>query len=170
MSQVTLLHSPPEGAWSSTRRGEWRRKNWIPGPLTKSKMATLKQVLLLQAASFGPCWVMSPLCWTTTSYQVSHKGSFIKLDSPLVFIALIKGHKRPFFSAFWCWIINSINWTQLSSQIQKSLYQRGNSQPQAKKKKVDLLLPVGIPGPWANWASTVLTSAFSPSLVTLPLC
>lgn len=116
--QVTLLHNPPEwGAWASfSSRGDGREWNkWIPGPLKKSKRATLKQVLLLQAASDGPDWVMSPLCWTTTSYQVSHKGSFIKLDSPLVFIALIKGHKRQFFSAFWCWIINSINWTQLTS-------------------------------------------------------
>lgn len=115
MGLVTHLHTAPRLPWPLPEGDGGERKNQIPGPFNKNKMAILKQVLLLPSANGSPHWVMSPLCRTTTSYQVSHKGSFIKLDSPLVFIALIKGHKRPFFSAFWCWIINSINWTQLSS-------------------------------------------------------
>lgn len=81
-----------------------------PPPSNLLPWGLLTQVIWLQAASTGPDWVMRSLCWTSTSYQVSHKGSFIKLDSPLIFIALIMGHKRLFFLACGVWIIISINW------------------------------------------------------------
>lgn len=96
-SQVALLHNPP---WMRSLTVDEGTASCMPRPLKRNKMTTLKHVLSLQAASLHPDWVMSPLCWTTTSYQVSHKGSFIKLDSPLVFIALIKEHKKRFFSGF----------------------------------------------------------------------
>lgn len=81
-----------------------------PPPSNLLPWGLLTQAIWLQAASAGPDWVMRSLCWTSTSYQVSHKGSFIKLDSPLIFIALIKGHKRLFFLACGVRIIISINW------------------------------------------------------------
>lgn len=151
----------------------YQRRSWTreqvnsKAEFKRDKMATLKQVLLLQATILGPDWVMSPLCWTTTSYQVSHKGSFIKLDAPLVFIALIKEHKRQFFSAFGCWIINSINWTQLNF-IDLDMLVSKRQLPTTSRKEEDMLSPAGVPGPQCQLSS--LSAVFLAHLCFLPLC
>lgn len=133
-----------------------------PHPSSSVPWGLLTQVIWLQAANTGPDWVMCPLCWTSTSYQVSHKGSFIKLDSPLIFIALIKGHKRLFFLAFGVWIIISINWAPFNIIDPEILISK--RQLPTRSMKDQLVHSIAHSAPTAALRPR-LTSAFVPPLL-----